>query len=58
MFVIAYADSWIDSPGIIQGESDAGIFFTVVPEFSVIPAPGVLTLLGVSVIGRGRKRYT
>ena len=58
MFVIAYADSWIESPGIIQGESDAGIFFTVVPEFAVIPSPGVLTMLGVSVIGRSRKRYT
>jgi hypothetical protein len=56
MFVIAYADSWIESPGIIQGESDAGIFFTVVPEFAVIPAPSVLSLLGVSVIGSRRRR--
>ena len=56
MFVIAYADSWIESPGVVQGESDAGIFFTVVPEFAVVPSPGTLTLLGLSVIGRGRRR--
>jgi len=58
MFVIAYADSWIESPGIIQGESDAGIFFTVVPEFYVIPTPSVLSLMGVAILARSRKRYT
>ena len=58
LFIFAYTDSWIESPGIVQGDSDAGIFFTLVPELEAvpIPAPGSLALLGLSCIGKGRRR--
>jgi hypothetical protein len=59
LFVISWTDGWIESPGIVQGGGDAGLFFAFVPEIDgqEIPAPGTLTLLGLSIIGnRSRRR--
>ena len=58
LIIFAYTDSWIESPGIVKGDSDAGIFFTLVPELEAVPvpAPGTLGLLGAACIGRGRRR--
>tara|TARA_Y100000114_G_C11761154_1_gene329826 strand:+ start:331 stop:945 length:615 start_codon:yes stop_codon:yes gene_type:complete len=58
LFVLSYSDSFIFSPGIAQGEGEAGIFVTMVPDLngSIIPAPSVLGLLGLSFVSRRRSR--
>ena len=58
VFIIAWADDYTTSPGVLQGEGSATIFESFMPDLETvpIPSPGVLAMGAVGIAFGGRRR--
>ena len=58
LWIVAWADEYTTSPGVIQGEGGVTVFESFVPDFDsiVIPAPGALMVGSMGVLMGGRRR--
>ena len=58
LWIVAWADEYTTSPGVIQGEGGVTFFESFVPDLEtiVVPAPGALALGGLSILTGGRRR--
>ena len=58
LWVVAWADEYTTSPGVIQGEGGVTVFESFVPDFDsiVIPAPSALIIGSMGVMMGGRRR--
>jgi hypothetical protein len=58
VFIIAWADDYTTSPGVLQGEGSATIFESFMPDLETvpIPSPGVLAMGAFGVAFGGRRR--
>ena len=58
VFILAWADSFTTSPGVLQGDGTATVFETFTPDLNSIPvpAPASIALGGFGVMFGGRRR--
>ena len=58
VWIVAWADDYTTSPGVLQGEGSATIFESFMPDLETvpIPSPGVLAMGAFGVAFGGRRR--